>query len=70
MAHFVVRFLKDILGDNGHEAEVIENQLEIDAEDEGRAEELAKQQFCQLHSTRNWSLHADRIEIKPAEFPS
>lgn len=70
MAHFVVRFLKDILGDNGHEAEVIENQLEIDAEDEGRAEELAKQQFCQLHSTGNWSLHADRIEIKPAEFPS
>jgi len=70
MAHFVVRFLKDILGDNGHEAEVIENQLEIDAEDEGRAEELAKQLFCQLHSTGNWSLHADRIEIKPAEFPS
>lgn len=70
MAHFVVRFLKDILGDNGHESEVIENELEIDAEDEVLAEELAKRQFCQLHSTGNWSLHADRIEIKPAEFPS
>ena len=31
MARFVVQFLKDVLGENGHEAEVCQSYLEIEA---------------------------------------
>jgi hypothetical protein len=70
MSRFVVRFMKDVLGENGRAAEICQSSLEIDAENEGHAKELAKQKFCETQSLRDWSLHADRIHIKPADFPS
>jgi hypothetical protein len=70
MPQFVVRFLKDVLGENGRETEVCQCSLEIDAADEGLATELAKKKFCQMQELRHWSLHADRIQVKAADFPS
>jgi len=70
MSHFVVRFLKDVLGENGCEAEVCQSSLEIDAADKLQAAEIAKARFCRLQSLADWSLHADRIEIAEADFPS
>ena len=70
MSRFVVRFMKDVLGENGREAEICQSSLEIDAENEGDAQELAKKKFCETQSLRDWSLHADRIHVKPADFPS
>ena len=70
MSRFVVRFMKDVLGENGREAEICQSSLEIDAENEGDAKETAKRRFCEREALGDWSLHADRIEVKAADFPS
>jgi hypothetical protein len=70
MAHFVVRFLKDVVGDHGQLCEACQRTIDIDAGDEAEAALLAKQEFCELRAIRDWSLHADRIDVKPADFPS
>jgi len=70
MSRYVVRFMKDVLGENGHELEVCQSLLEIDASDAGEATEVAKRRFCESQALCDWSLHADRIHIQAAEFPS
>jgi hypothetical protein len=70
MSRFVVRFLKDVLGENGRESEVCQGTLEVEASDEDQAAELAKKKFCQMQTLHHWSLHADRIHVEAAEFPS
>jgi hypothetical protein len=62
--------MKDVLGENGRETEVCQSSLEIDAANEDDAEEQAKKKFCETQSLCDWSLHADRIQVKPADFPS
>jgi hypothetical protein len=70
MSRFVVRFLKDVLGENGREAEICQGSLEIDASDKVDATERAKRKFCETQALRHWSLHADRIQVTEADFPS
>ncbi|MDO9561615.1 MAG: hypothetical protein Q7J60_08350 [Bradyrhizobium sp.] len=70
MARFVVRFMKDVLGENGRQAEICQSIVEVEASSEGHATELAKQKFCENQSLCDWSLHADRIQVKQTEFPS
>jgi hypothetical protein len=70
MSHFVISFMKDVLGDNGRELEVCQSILEVEALDESQATELAKQRFCEAQRLCDWSLHADRINIKAGDFPS
>jgi hypothetical protein len=70
MSRFVVRFMKDVLGQNGRQAEICQRSLEIDASNEGQATELAKQKFCESEALCDWSLHADRIQIRQADYPS
>jgi hypothetical protein len=70
MSRFVVRFMKDVLGENGRQTEICQRSLEIDASSEANATELAKKKFCETESLCDWSLHADRIQIKAADFPS
>ena len=64
MSRFVVSFIKHVLGDNGRQIEVCQSTVEIDAPSEGLAAELAKQRFCKAERLCDWSLHADRIQIK------
>jgi hypothetical protein len=70
MSRFVVRFMKDVLGDNGREIEICQRSLEVDASTEGQATELAKKKFCETEALCDWSLHADRIQVREADFPS
>jgi hypothetical protein len=70
MSRYVVQFMKDVLGGNGRELEICQSTLEIDAPDELRAAELAKQKFCESQRLCEWSLHADRIQIEAADHPS
>jgi hypothetical protein len=70
MSRFVVRFLKDVLGENGREAEVCQGLLEIDASDRVDATERAKRKFCETQALRHWSLHADRIQVSEADLLS
>jgi hypothetical protein len=70
MARYVARFLKNVLGDNGCEAEICQRSLEVEAANQVHATELAKRKFCQTENVKEWLLHADRVQIIEAEFPS
>ncbi len=62
--------MKDVLGGNGRETEICQSTLEVDAPNEGQATEVAKRKFCETEALRDWSLHADRIQVTEADFPS
>jgi hypothetical protein len=70
MARYVARFLKNVLGDNGCEAEICQRSLEVEAANQAHAAEVAKLRFCQTENVKDWLLHADRVQIMEAEFPS
>jgi hypothetical protein len=70
MPRFLVRFMKDVTGDNGHEVEICQASLEIDAPGKAQARQQAKRQFCENQRLQDWSLHADRISVLEADFPS
>jgi hypothetical protein len=70
MSRYVVRFMKDVLGENGRESEICQGTLEVDASDAGHAAEVAKQKFCETQSLHDWSLHADRFHVEAADYPS
>jgi hypothetical protein len=70
MPRFIVSFFKDVLGENGRMYEVCQSAIELEAPNDRGAETLAKERFCELHATHDWSLHADRFKVEPADFPS
>ena len=70
MARYIVRFLKDVTGDNGVVREACQASFEMEAGSPVEASELAKVEFCKKERTGNWSLYADRVEAAEAEFPS
>ncbi len=70
MARYTVRFMKHVLGDNGHEAEICQRSVQVDAADKLRASDLAKVRFCESECVKDWSLHADRVQVSEAEFLS
>jgi hypothetical protein len=70
MARYIARFMKNVLGENGHEAEICQCSMEIEAPSRGDAAELAKIKFCKTENFGNWMLHADRVQIADAEFPT
>ena len=70
MSRYVVRFTKVVLGENGHEAEICQRSMEVDAADKLHAADLAKVSFCESERVKDWSLHADSVRITDAEFRS
>ena len=66
MSRYVVLFMKDVLGGNGRAFEICQRSLEVDASSESHATELAKQKFCETERLCEWSLHADRVEVRAA----
>ena len=70
MARYIARFMKDVLGENGHEAEICQGSVEIEAPNKVHAAELAKIKFCEAEKLKNWHVHADRVDVTDAEFPS
>ena len=55
MSIYVVRFMKDVLGEYGRQSEVCQGALEIDAADEAEARERAKAKFCKDQWCSAWS---------------
>jgi hypothetical protein len=70
MARYIARFMKGVLGENGHEAEICQRLVEIEASNKEHAAELAKTKFCESENVKNWFLHADRVHITESEFSS
>ncbi len=54
MAHYIARFMKDVLGENGHEAEICQRSIEIEASCLTHATELAKAKFCKTEKVGDW----------------
>ena len=70
MARYVVRFMKDVLGENGHEAEICQRSVKIEAADKVNAADRAKVSFCESESVKEWSLHADRVQVTEVQLQS
>ena len=70
MTRYIARFMKDVLGDNGHQSEICQRFVEVEAPSKRKAAELAKVKFCEVEGVSDWALHADRVNIVEAEFPS
>jgi hypothetical protein len=70
MPRYVVRFMKDILGDNGRHAEICQSLLEVEASNSSDATTIAKQRFCEMERLKEWSLHADRVQVAETKLPS
>jgi hypothetical protein len=70
MARYIARFMKGVLGENGHESEICQRSVEIEASNKEHAAELAKIKFCESENVKNWFLHADRVNITESEFSS
>ncbi len=70
MARYIARFMKDVLGESGHEVEICQRLMEIEAPSRKYAAELAKIRFCESENVKDWFLHADRVHVTDAEFPS
>ena len=64
MSRYIVLLKKDVLGGNGRQIEICQSSLEIDAPSESQATELAKLKFCESERLCEWSLHADRVEVR------
>lgn len=70
MKRYVIRFLKTVVGDNGHTAEICQRVVELEAPNADKATIAAKQQFCDSEHIAHWALHADRFQVAESEFPS
>ena len=70
MARYIARFMKNVLGENGHQAEICQRALEIDASDKTSAADVAKVKFCEAEKVTHWSLHAEHVQVIDADFPS
>ena len=70
MLRYVVRFMKVVLGENGHEAENTSVRWKSVSCRQPHASDLAKVSFYESERVKDWSLHADRVHITAAEWPS
>jgi hypothetical protein len=70
MTRYVARFMKNVLGENGHEVEICQRSIEIEASSTAHAADLAKIKFCESERVKDWSHHADRVRVTGGEFPS
>ena len=70
MTRHIVKFFKTVLGDNGHEAEICQGVLEIDAANALDAAERGQREFCHDGRLAHWTVHADRVSVAETEFPS
>lgn len=66
MPRFIVRFMKEVLGEMGQTSQVCQTTVGLDSKDEREAEQKAEERFCEIHGTDDWSLHADRKKVDPA----
>jgi hypothetical protein len=70
MARYIARFVKNVLGENGHEAEICQRLIEIEAENQAGAADAAKVKFCETENVKDWFLRADRVHVAESEFLS
>ena len=68
MSFFVVRFLKNVIGDGGQTSEACQGAFDADTPSKDEAARLAMEKFSAQYDTLDWTLYADRMEVKPADY--
>ena len=58
-----VKFLKKVLGANGHEVDACQYSFETLANTRAEGEERAKKAFCEDHHLMNWTIRAELSPI-------
>lgn len=66
MNRFIIRFLKRLSNDIGHECVTCQGEFVVEAFSASHALEEAESAFCELRRTDRWDLFADTVEIKLA----
>jgi len=70
MPIYVGRFIKEVLGDNGHAEQVCQHVVEVEACDPDAARQHAIVSFHEAVGLQDWTLRADRLDIHPADVQS
>jgi hypothetical protein len=65
MSRYRVRFLKVVANDTGHEQEICQREVEVDAPDVPEAVAAACTAFCAAEQCPDWRRHADRLQVEP-----
>lgn len=65
---YQVTFFKKVTDSTGHDCDVCQGVVEVHADSQGRAIELARTKFAELQEVSAWWLRADRetVELLPA----
>jgi hypothetical protein len=69
MFRYVVKFYKKVVA-HGHEVDACQYVAEKLSERAPDALKGARLDFCNAHHLCDWTLHADRVEVCEAEYPS
>ena len=69
LSPYIVKFFKKVVA-HGHEEQACQFAFETFAFDKADAAEIAKREFCEAHHLVHWRLHADRVQVSEADFPS
>ena len=64
MPIYRVRFMKTVANDTGHEREVCQRAVEVEAESAEAALRPARALFCEVERIGDWSQRSDRSETE------
>ncbi len=64
MATYRIRLLRTVSNDAGHEAQVLQRELDVEARSEIEALKAARAQYCALLGVTDCSLYADAFSVE------
>ena len=70
MATYHIEFYRVLLSSDGHPFKCLQGELDVpNVQSSAQALENASKKFAALHRVRDWKMHADTMEVVPAERP-
>ena len=63
MNHYVITFFKNLVDSEGHPFRTTQAQIELDGGSPQQAVERAIERFAEARHLRDWTLHADGLEL-------
>ena len=70
MPRYVVKFVKQVVSDQGQNVRAVQRSIEVDAANRKMAATSAQRLFCEQECVGDWTLHADEVIVSEADFPS
>ena len=57
------RFMKIVSDSSGHERQICQCEVDVEAQNPEEARALAEEKFCASEGVKNWQMHADTVEM-------